>query len=70
MNLSNLSDFSDNQFDAYKWINSNMEQMGKTEHMDSFLSGLSMKLQILSQDCGYTIESEMESLLGKLPSMV
>ena len=70
MNLSNLVDFSDNQFDAYKWINSTMEQMGKTEDMDSFLSGLSMKLQILSQDCGDTIESEMESLLGKLPSMV
>ena len=52
MNLSNLSDFSDSQFDAYKWINSTMEQMGKTEDMDSFLSGLSMKLQILSQDCG------------------
>lgn len=70
MNLSNLSDFSDSQFDDYKWINSTMEQMGKTEDMDSFLSGLSMKLQILSQDCGDTIESEMESLLGKLPSMV
>ena len=70
MNLSNLSDFSESQFDAYKWINSTMEQMGKTEDMDSFLSGLLMKLQILSQDCGDTIESEMESLLGKLPSMV
>ena len=66
MNLSNLSDFSDNQFDAYKWINSTMEQMGKTEDMDSFLSGLSMKLQILSQDCGDTIECEMESVLGEL----
>lgn len=70
MNLSNLSDFSDRQFNAYDWINSTMELMGKSEDMDSFLSGLSMKIQILSQDCGDTIESEMGSLLGKLPTMV
>lgn len=70
MSVSNLSDFSDSQFNAYDWINSSMEMMGKNEDMDSFLSGLSMKIQILAQDCGDTIESQMGSLLDKLPNMV
>lgn len=70
MSVSNLSDFSDSQFNAYDWINSSMEMMGNNEDMDSFLSGLSMKIQILAQDCGDTIESEMVSLLDKLPNMV
>ena len=70
MNLNNLSEFSDPQFNAYEWINSTMDVMGKSEDLDSFLSGLYMKMQILSQDCGDIIESEMTSLLGKLPNMV
>lgn len=70
MNLSNLSDFSDSQFDVYKWINTSIELMGNSEDLDSFLSGLSMKIQVLSQDCGDSIESQMSSLLNRLPDMV
>lgn len=70
MNLSNLSDFSDSQFDVYKWINTSIDLMGNTEDLDSFLSGLSMKIQVLSQDCGDSIESQMCSLLNRLPDMV
>lgn len=70
MNLSNLSDFSDSQFDVYKWINTSIDLMGNSEDLDSFLSGLSMKIQVLSQDCGDSIESQMSSLLNRLPDMV
>ena len=70
MNLANLSDFTNPQFDPIKWINSAVEMMGRTEDLDSFLSGLSMKVQVLSQDCGDTIESQMSSLLNRLPDMV
>lgn len=70
MNIPNLSDFADSNFDPYNWINSAMEQKGKSKDMDSILSGLLMDIQVNSQDCGDTIESEMSALLGKLPTMV
>ena len=70
MNLSNLSDFSDSQFNVYDWVNTSIDLMGNSEDLDSFLSGLSMKVQVLSQDCSDSIESKMSSFLNRLPDMV
>ena len=70
MNIANLSDFSNTQFNAWEWINSSVDAMGNTEDLDSFLSGLTMKVQVLSQDCGDYIESQMGTLLDRLPEMV
>ena len=70
MNLSNLSDFSDSQFNVYDWVNTSIDLMGSSEDLDSFLSGLSMKVQVLSQDCSDSIESKMSSFLNRLPDMV
>ena len=66
----NFSDFSNPEFNACEWINSSVTLMGNSEDLDSFLSGLSMKVQVLSQDCGDYIEGQMESLLNRLPEMV
>lgn len=70
MNLTNFSDFSNQQFNAWDWINSSVETMGTADDLDSFLSGLAMKVQVLSQDCGDFIEGQMGMLLNKLPEMV
>ena len=70
MSLSNASDFSDPNFDAINWVNSSIELKGNTDDLDSFLSGLSMKVQVLSQDCSDSIESQMHNLLTRLPDMV
>jgi len=70
MNLTNFSDFSNPQFNAWDWINSSVETMGTSDDLDSFLSGLAMKVQVLSQDCGDYIEGQMGMLLNRLPEMV
>ena len=70
MNLTNFSDFSNPQFNAWDWINSSVETMGISDDLDSFLSGLAMKVQVLSQDCGDYIEGQMGMLLNRLPEMV
>ncbi|KAK8818906.1 hypothetical protein WA577_003016 [Blastocystis sp. JDR] len=46
-----------------------MLQIG-ADDLDSFLSSLSMKVQVLAQDCGDTIESQMKGLLTRLPDMM
>lgn len=70
MNIPNIADFSNDQFDPYDWINITIEQKGSNRDIDTTLSGLLMDIQVNSQDCGDTIEFEMGSLLGKLPTMV
>ena len=70
MNIANFSDFSNPQFNAWDWINSSVETMGTADDLDSFLSGLAMKVQVLSQDCGDYIEGQMGMLLNRLPEMV
>ena len=70
MSLENSSDFDNTAFDAADWVNASVELMGSTDDLDSFLSSLSMKVQVLAQDCGDTIESQMKGLLTRLPDMV
>ena len=70
MSLENSSDFDNNIFNAADWVNASVELMGNTDDLDSFLSSLSMKVQVLSQDCGDSIESQMKGLLARLPDMV
>ena len=70
MSLENASDFDNTVFNAVDWVNASVELMGNTDDLDSFLSSLSMKVQVLSQDCGDSIESQMKGLLTRLPDMV
>lgn len=70
MSLENSSDFDNTAFDAADWVNASVELMGSTDDLDSFLSSLSMKVQVLAQDCGDTIELQMKGLLTRLPDMV
>ena len=70
MSLENSSDFDNTVFNAADWVNASVELMGNTDDLDSFLSSLSMKVQVLSQDCGDSIESQMKGLLARLPDMV
>ena len=70
MSLENSSDFDNTIFNAADWVNASVELMGNTDDLDSFLSSLSMKVQVLSQDCGDSIESQMKGLLARLPDMV
>ena len=70
MSLENSSDLDNTIFNAADWVNASVELMGNTDDLDSFLSSLSMKVQVLSQDCGDSIESQMKGLLARLPDMV
>ena len=70
MSLENSSDLDNTIFNAADWVNASVELMGNTDDLDSFLSSLSMKVQVLSQDCGDSIESQMQGLLARLPDMV
>ena len=70
MSLENSSDFDNTIFNAADWVNASVELMGNTDDLDSFLSSLCMKVQVLSQDCGDSIESQMKGLLARLPDMV
>ena len=64
------SDFASSTFNANDWVNASVSAMGSTDDLDSFLSGLTMKMQVMSQDCGDYIEGQMVSLLNRLPEMV
>lgn len=68
--MSDFSAFNLENFDLYKWINETIETKRPNEDFDTFLSSVSMKLQLLSQDCSDHNEEQMKLIMERLPSVV
>ncbi|XP_012283850.1 conserved oligomeric Golgi complex subunit 7 isoform X2 [Orussus abietinus] len=68
--LQDVSAFSEEGFDAKKWINGSFESAEAKENKDAFISSLVMKLQLYVQQLNGALEETSQSVLSSLPRVL
>jgi chromosome segregation ATPase len=68
--MTDLSKFSDENFNAATWINSVVDEAGAEENLESFLNSLSMKLHMAAQDYSEQLETAMIETMSSMPRMM
>lgn len=65
--MLDLGPFSDEKFDAKKWINTACQNRHPQESLDKYLVDLEMKLQIVSEEITVSLEEQSASALLRVP---
>ncbi|KAF8092221.1 hypothetical protein N665_0421s0009 [Sinapis alba] len=65
--MLDLSPFSDEKFDAKRWVNSSCEARHPQDSLEKHLVDLEMKLQIASEEIGSSLEEQSGSALLRVP---
>lgn len=65
-----LSSFSNSDFDACAWINSQLEEVPHGETTETHLSSLAMKLHLASSEYAEQLETAMVESMSTMPRMV
>ena len=65
--MVDLSEFSDEKFDAKKWINAACEARHPEEAAEKHLVDLEMKLQMVSEEIAAALEEQSTAALLRVP---
>jgi hypothetical protein len=68
--MTDLSRFSDLNFDTVKWINTIISELPDGENLDSHLTSISMKLHMVTQDYSEQLETAMIESMSSMPRMI
>ena len=65
--MVDLGPFSDEEFDAKRWVNSTCQARHPQDSLEKHLVDLEMKLQIASEEIGSSLEEQSGSALLRVP---
>ncbi len=68
--MADLSAFSNDSFNATQWINSVLKEVPGDDSLESYISTLSMKLHIMSQDYTDQLETAMVESMSTMPRIL
>lgn len=65
--MVDLSSFSDEKFDAKKWINTACQSRHPQDPLENHLVDLEMKLQMISEEIAASLEEQSAAALLRVP---
>lgn len=65
--MLDLGPFSDENFDRKKWVNSACQSRHPQDSVDKHLADLEMKIQMVSEEIGASLEEQSASSLLRVP---